>query len=133
MLSQILFRRLSPLVNGLVGSYQAGFINCRSTNEQIFTIRLILQKCREYQVPTHHLLIDFKAAYDTVDRVELWKIMDENGLPGKLTTLIKATMGGVRCCVKISGGLSGPFETRRGLRQGDGLSCLLFNIAKSGI
>ena len=59
--------------------------------------------------------------------------MDENGFPGKLTRLIKATMDGVRCCIKISGGLSGPFETRRGLRQSDELSCLLFNIALEGV
>ena len=59
--------------------------------------------------------------------------MDENGFPGKSTRLIKGTMDGVRCCVKISGGLLGPFETRRGLRQGDGLSCLLFNIALEGV
>ena len=59
--------------------------------------------------------------------------MDENGFPGKLTRLIKTMMDGVRCCVKILGGLSSPFETRRGLRQGDGLSCLLFNIALEGV
>ncbi|XP_062712812.1 uncharacterized protein LOC134289966 [Aedes albopictus] len=46
--------------------------------------------------------------------------MDENSSPGKLTRLIRATMGGVQ---------NSSFESRRGLRQGDGLSCLLFNIA----
>ena len=33
----------------------------------------------------------------------------------------------------ISGVLSDPFECRKGLRQGDGLSCLLFNIALEGV
>ena len=133
VLSQVIFQRLSPLANRFVGSYQAGFIEGRSTTDQIFTLRQILQKCREYRVPTHHLFIDFKAAYDTINRKELWKIMDENGFPGKLTRLIKATMDGTQCCVRISGGLSGSFESRRGLRQGDGLSCLLFNIALEGV
>ncbi|XP_062710555.1 uncharacterized protein LOC134288750 [Aedes albopictus] len=71
VLSQIIFRRLSPKTNEFVGSYQAGFIDGRSTTDQIFTVRQILQKCREYQVPTHHLFIDFKAAYDSIDRAEL--------------------------------------------------------------
>ena len=35
--------------------------------------------------------------------------------------------------VRISGVLSDPFECRKGLRQGDGLSCLLFNIALEGV
>ncbi|KRF97428.1 uncharacterized protein Dwil_GK26988, partial [Drosophila willistoni] len=133
VLSQIIFRRLSPVVNEFVGSYQAGFVDGRSTTDQIFTVRQILQKCREYQVPTHHLFIDFKAAYDSIDRVELWKIMDENSFPGKLTRLIRATMEGVQNCVKVSGEHSSSFGSHRGLRQGDGLSCLLFNIALEGV
>ena len=62
VLSQVFCRRLSPLVNGFVGPYQA-----------IFSLRQIHQKCREYKVPTHHVFIDFKAAYDTVDREQLWQ------------------------------------------------------------
>src|SRR5450759_2596799 len=59
--------------------------------------------------------------------------MRQTEATGKLTRLIKATMDGNQCCVRISGGLSGSFESRRGLRQGDGLSCLLFNIALEGV
>ena len=131
--SQVIFQRLSPLASRFVGSYQAGFMEGRSTTDQIFTLRQILQKCREFRVPTHHLFVDFKAAYDSINRQELWKILDENGFPGKLTRLIKATMEDVKCCVRISGGTSDPFESHRGLRQGDGLSCLLFNVALEGV
>ena len=131
--SQILFSRLSPIAEDFVGSYQAGFVLGRSTTDQIFTVRQILEKCREYQVPTHHLFIDFKAAYDSVDREELWKIMDENGFPGKLIRLIKMTMDGARCCVKISGAESDSFPSEGGLRQGDGISCLCFNMLLEGV
>ncbi|XP_062704877.1 uncharacterized protein LOC134287218 [Aedes albopictus] len=41
VLSQIIFRRLSPKVNEFVGSYQAGFIDGRSTTDQIFTSCLL--------------------------------------------------------------------------------------------
>jgi Reverse transcriptase (RNA-dependent DNA polymerase) len=133
VLSQILCRRLSPIAKEFVGQYQAGFMGARATTDQIFAIRQILQKCREYNVPTHHLFIDFKSAYDTIDRDQLWQIMHEYGFPDKLTRLVKATMDRVMCVVRVSGTLSSPFESRRGLRQGDGLSCLLFNIALEGV
>ena len=132
ILSQILFRRLSPLTRRFVGQYQAGFMGARATTDQIFSIRQILQKCREYNVPTHHIFIDFTAAYDTVDREQLWQIMHHNRFPDKLTQLIRATMAQVMCYVRVSGILSSPFESRRGLRQGE-LSCLLFNIALEGV
>ena len=133
VLSQILCRRLSPYARQFVGQYQAGFMGARATTDQIFAVRQVMQKCREYNVPTHHLFIDFKSAYDTIDRDQLWQIMHDNGFPDKLTRLVKATMDRVMCVVRVSGTLSSPFESRRGLRQGDGLSCLLFNIALEGV
>ena len=77
VLSQVLCRRLSPLVKDFVGPYQAGFVESRATMDQIFLLRQILQKCREYNVPTHHVFIDFKAAYDTVNREQLRQGMHE--------------------------------------------------------
>ena len=133
ILSQILCRRLSPLAKSFVGPYQAGFTGARATTDQIFSLRQILEKCREYNVPTHHIFIDFKAAYDTVDREQLWQLMHDNGFPDKLTRLIKATLDRVMCHVRVSGDLAEPFESRRGLRQGDGLSCSLFNIGLEGV
>ena len=108
--------------------YQAGFTGARATTDQIFSLQQILEKCREYNVPTHHIFIDFKIAYDIVDREQLWQIMHVNGFPDKLTRLIKATLDRVMCHVRVSGDLAEPFESRRGLRQGGGLSCSLFNI-----
>ncbi|XP_055633309.1 uncharacterized protein LOC129773689 [Toxorhynchites rutilus septentrionalis] len=101
--------------------------------EEIFAIRQVLQKGRELNVATHHLFFDFKSAYDTIDRDKLCQIMHEHGFPDKLTRMIKATMDRVMCVVRVSGILSSPFESRRGLRQGDGLSCLQFNIALQGV
>uniref|UniRef100_A0AAG5DNL5 Reverse transcriptase domain-containing protein n=1 Tax=Anopheles atroparvus TaxID=41427 RepID=A0AAG5DNL5_ANOAO len=121
ILSRILYCRLSPLASDFVGSYQAGFVGGKSTTDQIFTLRQILQKCREHRIPTHHLFIDFKAAYDTIDRTELWKTMQQYGFPGKLIRLLRATMDRVQCRVRISSMLSDPFESHRGLRQGEGV------------
>ena len=82
---------------------------------------------------THHIFIDFKASYDTVNREQLWQITHDNGFPDKLTRLIKATLDRVMCHVRVSGDVAEPFESRRGLRQGDGISCSLFNIALEGV
>ena len=39
------------------------------------------------------------------------------------------TMTNVTCQVRVDGNLSGPFVTTKGLRSGDGLACLLLNLA----
>ena len=131
--SQILCRQLSPHTKRFLGPYQAGFTGARATTDQIFSLRQILEKCHEYNLPTHHIFINFKAAYDTVDREQLWQIMHENGFPDKLTRLIKSTLDRVMCQIRISRELAERFDSRRGLRQRDGLSCALFNIGLEGV
>jgi hypothetical protein len=98
-----------------------------STTGQLFALRQILEKCNEFNITTHHLFIDFKAAYDIIIRNEVYAGMSELNFPTKLIRLTKATLTTVTCCVKIQNDCSESFETRQGLRQGDVLSTLSQN------
>ena len=82
--ARVLFDRLNPLAENVIGDYQGGFRRDRSTTDQIFNLRLILQKGREFQVWTYHLFIDFKQAYDRTKRRELYVAMKELGFETKL-------------------------------------------------
>jgi hypothetical protein len=55
-----------PHANAAVQHYQAGFQLGKSKKDQLFALRQILEKCNEFNIRTHHLFIDFKAAYDTI-------------------------------------------------------------------
>jgi sorting nexin-29 len=55
--------------------------------------------------------------------------MLEFGIPPKLVRLTQATMEGTTAKVKVQNELSESFHIRNGLRQGDALACILFNIA----
>jgi hypothetical protein len=79
-------------------------------------------------ITTHHLFIDFKAAYDTIIGNEVYVGMSELNFPTKLIRLTKATLTTVTCCVKIQNDCFESLETRQGLRQGEVLSTLLFNV-----
>jgi hypothetical protein len=54
--------------------------------------------------------------------------MSELNFPTKMIRLTKATLTIVTCCVKIQNDCSEFFDIRQGLRQGDVLSTLLFNV-----
>jgi Reverse transcriptase (RNA-dependent DNA polymerase) len=62
--AKILYDRLLPYTNAVVQHYQAGFQSGKSTTDQLFAERQIFEKGNEYNILTHHLFIDFKAAYD---------------------------------------------------------------------
>jgi len=127
--SHILFNRLLPYMEANIGDYQCGYRQGRSTIDQIFTVRQILEKCNEHNKDTHHLFIDFKAAYESIDRSRLYAAMGELNIPQKLIALVMTTLNNTQCRVKIQNRLSAPINTKNGIRQGDALACLLFNIA----
>ena len=51
------------------------------------------------------------------------------GIPEKLIKLIQMSIKGSKCTVRIDGKNCDPFEVNSGVRQGDGLSPILFNMA----
>jgi hypothetical protein len=59
--------------------------------------------------------------------------MKEFGIPMKLVRLVKMNLANKNGKVKIQGKLSPSFETMIGLRQGDSLSTLLFNLCTEKI
>jgi hypothetical protein len=89
ILSNILLSRLSPYAVEINRDHQCGFRRNRSTTDQIFYIRQILEKKWEYNGTVHQLYIDFKKAYDSVKRGVFYNTLIEFGIPRELVGLIK--------------------------------------------
>ncbi|CAF4947807.1 unnamed protein product [Pieris macdunnoughi] len=51
--------KLQPYVENTIGQYQCGFRRNRSTMDQVFALRTILEKMTEFGIPTHHLFNRF--------------------------------------------------------------------------
>ena len=67
--TNLLTRYIEAHVEEILGEYQCGFQKGRSTIDQIFCLRMILERACEYKVDIHQLYIDYKQAYDTINRV----------------------------------------------------------------
>jgi sorting nexin-29 len=74
--SNILFQRLQLYAEKFVGNYQCGFRNGKSTSDQLHTMRQVLEKMGKCGVNTFNLFVDFKAAYGSIERTQLFKAMD---------------------------------------------------------
>jgi hypothetical protein len=95
--------------------------------DQIFYIRLILEKSWEYNGTVHQLFTDFKTAYDSVRREVLYNFLIEFGIPRKLVGLIEMYLN--ETYSPYSQKSVWQFIIKNGLKQGDALSPLLFNFA----
>jgi hypothetical protein len=83
----------------------------------------------EYNGTVPQLFIDFKKAYDSVNREALYNILIEFGIPRKLVGLIEMCLNETYSRVRIGKNLSDKFTIENGLKQGDTLSPFLFNFA----
>jgi hypothetical protein len=70
-----------------------------------------------------------KKAYDSVRREVLYSILIEFGISMKLVGLIKMCLNETHSRVRVGKNLSDIFPVRKGLKQGDALSSLLFSFA----
>ena len=125
----IILHRFQSLTETLLRDNQAGFRPGRGCADQIFSLRMILNKRLEFQQPTSILFVDFKAAFDSVNRGALWQISEQYGLPSKLISMLKALYNNTRCAVRVNGKDSADFSVDTGVRQGAIASTVLFNFA----
>ena len=72
--------------------------------------------------------IDFRAAFDLMDREMMYKIMKHYGLPQKVVNVIRNSYEGFKCCVKKEGEKGQMFDVKTGVRQGDVWSPILFGL-----
>ena len=100
----------------------------RGTIDAIFIIRQIIEKSREHTVPLHIHFIDFKAAFDTIWRVSLWKMMFQIGIPQKYVAIIKKLNNNTNCAIIAGGLITYWFPVNMGVIQGCIMSPSLFNI-----
>ena len=67
---------------------QFGFWPGRGTVDIFFT-RQIIEKAREKNIPIHFHFIDFKAAFETIWRNALLKMLNVIGIEEKIVNILK--------------------------------------------
>jgi hypothetical protein len=109
---------------------QAGFRKGYSTVDHIFTLVSIIRNrfnnARGGKV--YAAFIDYRKAFDTVDREKLWHTLDKIETSTKLLNLLKPMYRSVFSCVRWNGELSAFFDCPVGVRQGCLLSPLIFSL-----
>ncbi len=112
---------------------QQGFRKNRGCTDAIHCLRLAMEAARTGGHELHMAFVDLSKAYDSVARAGLWSLLDRLGVPPKMLDAIKQLHEGAQAMVEVEGRLSEPFPLRTGVKQGSGLSPLLFNIYAAAV
>ena len=99
------------------------------TSDHIFLLQTIIEKVvKKNKNRLYAVFIDFKKAYDTVDRGKLFRRLQEIGINGPFFKNIRAMYKTVSYKIKLKGGYLDPIESNLGLKQGCPLSPMMFNL-----
>ena len=92
---KILQARLQQYMNQELPDVQAGFRKDRGTRDQIANICWIMENAREFQKNTYFCFTDYAKVFYCVDHNKLfWQILQEMGIPGHLTCLLRNLYAG---------------------------------------
>lgn len=79
---------MQPHIDTLLCPNQNGFRKGRGTTSQILTIRRLIEGIKSKNLESVLVFVDFKKAFDSVDRKKLIKILRAYGIPEKLVQAI---------------------------------------------
>ena len=124
--NKILLNRIRDEVDSILRKNQAGFRPGRSCAQQIHILRRVLEGFRDYQLHVVVTFIDFKKAFDSINRKVMFAVFRYYGTPEAVVNAISVLNS--KSTVMVDGGLSDPFDVTTGVLQGDVLAPFLLVV-----
>ena len=127
---RILYGRLQHFceMNNILEDEQHGFRAGRSTMDHISSVCALVETRKLKRKSTFAVFVDFKQAYDRINRQLMFRKLRNLGLKGEILNVIQAIYNRCQCCVRLNGHCSEWFAVEAGLKQGCLLSTILFSI-----
>ena len=126
--NKMLLHRIQPHIDPILSWTQAGFRKSRSTLSNILALRRIIEGIRLKNIPLTMVFVDFCKAFDSINRDQMFKILEAYGIPNEIINAIKVIYKDNIAAVITPTGLTEFFRVLSGIFQGDTLAPFLFII-----
>ena len=117
-LLRVLLNRMQKTAEEELADVQMGFWKNVGTRDQIFNIRIIMQKAHEASVPLYMASIDYKKAFESVKHAKLWTILQDMGMSMTAISALRTLYRDQQDAVRIDAELTEWFPLDKGVKQG---------------
>ena len=107
---------------------QAGFLKHHSTIDHVFSLKCLIDLYLAKNKKLFCAFIDYRKAFDSVNRTALWRKLLCHNVDGKCFKIIHNMYSKAKSCVRVNNSLSEFFASFTGVRQGENLSPILFSL-----
>jgi hypothetical protein len=127
LFNKVIYKCLLTFMNNknLISKNQIGFKEKSRTADHIFTLKTIIDQYKQKSKKVCTAFIDLRKAFDTIWRLALFYKLLKHNIPDRIFNIIHSMYTDTICRITFSNGLSAPFSSERGVKQGDVLSHLL--------
>ena len=128
----LVFQKVRDRVKEFVSWTQSGFIRGRSCSNNLWILRRVSERAIEFNTPIYCALVDYKGAFDALNRVTLGRVLKLFLSPSMVKRVLSLYFD-AKAMVVINGTTGPEFDLLRGVRQGCPASPSFFTVALSFI
>lgn len=123
---RILSKRITS--NTLISPRQKAFMPVDGCCENLLLLDAIIRDSKRRLKPLCLIFVDISKAFDSVSHSTILRAMRSHGLPEPLVDYVQYAYSCLETCIRMGRKRSEPILCRQGVRQGDPLSAILFNL-----
>jgi hypothetical protein len=126
--NRCLLNRIRPVIDAVLRPNQNGFRQGRSTSSHLLALRRIVEELKNHDMEAVLTFIDFRKAFDSVDRVKMFQILEAYGIPADVVAAIRVMYENTSAVVLTPERETDQFAIDTGVLQRDPVAPFLFII-----